>query len=220
MNKNLHIATVALAAATLSFSTAFGRTGTNNFEFEVQQTENSSDSYNLSIEFFYAASLDDYFDDAKINLFGGTFSITNAMPLNDKVALELGVLCTLDYGTDSVSGYVDLTQADFMVGPQFGLRFNPRENISFGIGAQFGVDVRYAEIEVGHYSDDDTGFGTFLGLYAGPKIKLSESCDLSFTARYVKTSVEFDFKSLKSIDADQDVDIDYLMFGVGVNFKF
>jgi len=219
MNKNLHIATVALAAATLSFSTAFGRTRTNDFEFEVQQAENSSDSYNLSIEFFYAASLDDYFDDAKINLFGGTFSITNAMPLNDKVALELGVLCTLDYGTDSVSGYVDLTQADFMVGPQFGLRFNPRENISFGIGAQFGVDVRYGEIEAEarryNYSVDDTGFGTFLGLYAGPKIKLSESCDLSFTARYVKTSVEFDFYGI-----DEDVDIDYLMFGVGVNFKF
>jgi len=211
MNKNTYATVATLAVATLSFSPVFGHAGTNDFESEVSQTENPSNSWNLSIELFYATSLDEYLSGDNVNLIGSNFSFSNTMPISDKVALELGILFTLDYGTDTVLG-IDLTQADFMVGPHFGLCFNPSKNISISVGTQIGLDVRYGEIEYGPYSDDDTGFGTFLGLYAGPKIKLSESCDLSFTARYVKTEVNNLLEG--------DYNMDYLMFGVGVNFKF
>lgn len=207
--------TVATLLAALSSTAAFGAGGdsTNNTAPETQRTETSEKKWDLSTEAFYASALDGYTSAAEVDLCGATFLFNRTLSIDDKLAVDLGVLGILDYGTEDYYGS-DLTQIDLMAGPQFGLRFMSTEDISFGLGTQFGVDARYGKLKSRSRSNDDIGFGTFWGIYVNSKVKLSKDCDLSLTARYMKTSVELsDF-------ANNDFNIGYLMLGIGVNFKF
>lgn len=212
--------TAATLLAALSSTAAFGAgDSTNSTAPETQRTETSEKKWGLSTEVFYASALDGYFSDSEseVDLYGTTFLFNRTLSSDDKLAVDLGVLGILDYGTEDYYG-LDLTQIDLMAGTQFGLRFMPTEDISFGLGTQFGVDARYGKLEYrSQYrsgSEDDIGFGTFWGIYVNSRVKLSRVCDLSLTARYMKTSVELsDFY-------DDDFNIGYLMLGIGVNFKF
>ena len=230
MNTKTKLISAAAIFGALSSTAALG--AVNDWEDPSVSDEpatNAEKPMNLSVEFFYAASMDEYAEgvsDTKVNLFGDAFLLNRQISFqNSPVAFDVGLLAILDYGYSDYSDYyytgyyyskVELTQFDFMVGPQFGVRFLPAEAVSFGLGAQLGIDYRYGKVEETGYRDaTESKLGTFLGFYANMKIDLSEICDLSLTYRLMQTNVDFE-DDLKGAEKD----IGYHMFAIGVNFKF
>lgn len=175
--------------------------------------------------------------DTRVNIFGGQFLLNKTIAAkrnNAPVGLDIGLFTVLDvgyaeydeyyyYGYTTGSSEYELSQWDFMIGPQIGLRLLPNNDVSIGFGIQGGLDVRscegtkkYKSYDYSHKTEySESMAGTFFGVYADLRIRLSESWALYGTYRYVGTNVKFeeDFENAEE-------SIGYHMISLGASFSW
>jgi len=159
----------------------------------------------LSFGPFAALTADEYvegYKDTRVNVFGAQFLLSKTFAgANSPVGFDLGLLGCLGYGVSEWDDYREneLSQWDFMLGPQFGIRLNPsNKGVSIGFGVQVGIDYRNIEYtEKRKYSSykyedlEDDEVGAFYGVYWDLRTPLSDSWALSITYRYMGTNVDF-----------------------------
>jgi len=161
-------------------------------------------TWNLSFGPFAALTADEYvegYKDTRVNVFGAQVLLSKTFAVaNSPVGFDLGLLGCLGYGVSEWDDYYEceLSQWDFMLGPQFGIRLNPsNKGISIGFGVQVGIDYRNLEYtEESKYSSrhtdlEDDEVGAFYGVYWDLRTPLSDGWALSITYRYMGTNVDF-----------------------------
>lgn len=206
----------------------------------------SPKTWSISFGPFAGLTSDEYVKgntDTRVNIFGGQFLLNKTIAAkrnNAPIGLDVGLFTVLDVGYaewdeynyyyDYYDGiyYVDsyeyeLSQWDFMIGPQIGLRLLPNNALSIGFGIQGGLDVRsceytekYKSYNYSHETEySESKAGTFFGVYADLRIRLSECWALYGTYRYVGTNVKFEEYFFK--DAEE---IGYHMISLGAVFSW
>lgn len=198
---------------------------------------NPPKTWSMSFGPFAGLTSDEYVKgntDTSVNIFGGQFLLNKTIAAkrnNAPIGLDVGLFTVWDVGYAEWDEYYyygysyeyELLQWDFMIGPQIGLRLLPNNDFSIGFGIQGGLDVRsgvctkkYKSYNYSHKTEySESMAGTFFGVYADLRIRLSECWALYGTYRYVGTNVKFeeDFKNAEE-------SIGYHMISLGAVFSW
>ena len=185
--------------------------------------------WKLSIDAFYALSMDEYvddIDDTEIDTFGITLNFNKEFYFGrSPIALDIGLLTIVGYGEGEIDGHCiyvdrdwlhepDIMQVDLMEVLTLGLKFNIADAVWLGFGGMVGADVRWAEVDGGR-TKSEVNVGPVYGVYGTGVFGISDHFALNASVRYLCTNVEF----TNELDGAEDA-ISYVMFEVGVTWTW
>ena len=138
--------------------------------------------------------------------------------LTNNVALEL-IAATSRH--EIQAGASDIGHA-WILPPTLTLQyhFTPDSRFSPYVGAGLNYSMFYGEDEESGYSDLDVDGGVGYALQAGMDYWINENWGLNLDAKYINLDVDVDVNSGGSALAARNVDLDPIIIGAGVSYRF
>lgn len=178
--------------------------------------------WKLSIDAFYALSMDEYvdgIDDAEIDTFGITLNFNKEFYFGrSPIALDIGLLTIVGYGEGDIDALcIEVGQVDLMEVLTLGLKFNIADAVWLGFGGMVGADVRlgWGELDGDGEWKSDAMVGPVYGAYGTGVFGISDHFALNASVAYLCTNVEF----TSDFDGAED-EISYVMFEIGVTWTW